>query len=287
MCWFKCVCLCASLCVCGCWLKCVSVCMCTYVCLCLCVCMVCVCRWSIMQKCWRYKTKHRPTFMSIIEELVPDLDPNFQNVSYFFSEESHADGENACGGGSAIPPMLDRFDANVDEPEQGDGFLDELDDIDDVAFAGMHSHEESRVPFMEAEDPYHHHHGGAHASSASAPPLPHYTPPHGNRGASSPSPSPSPSSWARGAEASRGPNTAGAGAGGGSVSGSPVECMMLEDLSRHPHPHPHGSPSPPSTSGPSDDSKGSSKSSGSHAHLNGLANGHVYNPSYSQRTKPC
>lgn len=41
-----------------------------------------------MVKCWRYKPKNRPTFKEIIELLLTDLDVNFRDVSYFFSEEN-------------------------------------------------------------------------------------------------------------------------------------------------------------------------------------------------------
>ncbi|XP_076465772.1 LOW QUALITY PROTEIN: putative molluscan insulin-related peptide(s) receptor [Babylonia areolata] len=241
--------------------------------------------WSIMQKCWRYKPKHRPTFMSIIEELVPDLDPNFQNVSYFFSEESHADGEGENSRSTALSAHnagLDQDDDDDDDYDEDDGdigneFLE--DEIDDVGFAGMDSHEESRIPFMAAEDISHHHHHHhhdpqtvGHVTSA------HHSPSHGNRGASSSS------SWVRGAGASRGPTELVAGAGAGSGSGSPVECVMMEEL---PNGHRFSAcSSPTSANAPSDDSKGSSKSSGSFSHMNGLANGHIYNP-YSHRTKPC
>lgn len=43
---------------------------------------------DLMVKCWRFRQKQRPTFKEIIEILLPDLDKNFQEVSYFFSEEA-------------------------------------------------------------------------------------------------------------------------------------------------------------------------------------------------------
>ncbi|KAK7116268.1 putative molluscan insulin-related peptide(s) receptor [Littorina saxatilis] len=244
--------------------------------------------WSLMQKCWQYRAKHRPTFMTIIEELVPDLEPNFQNVSYFFSEESHGDGGGGEVGVEARMNALSAHNAGLDDEEDEEEEEDEEyydgeleDDIDDVVFAGMNSHEESRIPFMSAED---HSHGGHNNPHLPPPPPPggqaacgHHSPSHGNRGASSSS------SWVRGAGASRGPSGL-VGAGAGSGSGSPVECMMMEEL---PNGHRFSTcSSPTSANAPSDDSKGSSKSSGSYSHMNGVANGHIYNP-YSQRTKPC
>ncbi|XP_078313794.1 insulin-like peptide receptor isoform X3 [Crassostrea virginica] len=46
---------------------------------------------ELMQKCWRYRPKQRPTFKEILEELVPELDPSFAHRSYFFSEENKQD----------------------------------------------------------------------------------------------------------------------------------------------------------------------------------------------------
>jgi hypothetical protein len=232
-----------------------------------------------MQKCWHYRQKNRPTFMSIIEELVPDLDPSFQNVSYFFSEESHGDGDGAHH--RSHNTILDMDDEGEDEDEEADledrkfyeGVEDDTDEIDDVRFAGLNSAErDARRPFIPSQD-LSHHHPPSPSSSA------HHSPSHGNRGASSSS------SWVMGAGASRGPSGLVAGAGAGTGSGSPVECMLLEEL---PNGHRYVSPcaSPTSANTSSDDSKGSSKSStGSFPHINGLANGHIYKP-YAQRMKP-
>ncbi|XP_061172989.1 insulin-like peptide receptor isoform X2 [Saccostrea echinata] len=46
---------------------------------------------ELMQKCWRYRPKQRPTFKEILEELVPELDPSFAHKSYFFSDENKQD----------------------------------------------------------------------------------------------------------------------------------------------------------------------------------------------------
>uniref|UniRef100_A0A3B3W0Y7 Tyrosine-protein kinase receptor n=1 Tax=Poecilia latipinna TaxID=48699 RepID=A0A3B3W0Y7_9TELE len=42
----------------------------------------------LMQMCWQYNPKMRPTFLEIIEMLRDDLHPTFQEVSFFYSEEN-------------------------------------------------------------------------------------------------------------------------------------------------------------------------------------------------------
>ena len=44
-----------------------------------------------MKLCWNYRQKNRPTFCKIVEMLVPDLDPSFRDVAFFFSEENMGD----------------------------------------------------------------------------------------------------------------------------------------------------------------------------------------------------
>ena len=41
-----------------------------------------------MKLCWSYRQKNRPTFCKIVEMLVPDLDPSFRDVAFFFSDEN-------------------------------------------------------------------------------------------------------------------------------------------------------------------------------------------------------
>uniref|UniRef100_A0A8C5Q2V6 Tyrosine-protein kinase receptor n=1 Tax=Leptobrachium leishanense TaxID=445787 RepID=A0A8C5Q2V6_9ANUR len=43
---------------------------------------------SLMQMCWQYNPKMRPTFLEIIDMLKDDLHPSFQEVSFYFSEEN-------------------------------------------------------------------------------------------------------------------------------------------------------------------------------------------------------
>ncbi|XP_025076692.1 putative molluscan insulin-related peptide(s) receptor [Pomacea canaliculata] len=228
---------------------------------------------NLMSRCWEFKPKKRPTFKMIIEDLVPNLNPSFQHVSYFFSEESRTNSDSELRHAQLNRQGVER----EEEEEEEDGLdCEEEEDEIDLEYAGLSAlEEESRIPFMTAEDPSHYHHHF---------PLPHpqacasqRSPSHGKRGASS-------SSSLRGAGASGGPSSMVAGAGAGSGSGSPCECVLLEEL---PNGHRLSACSSPvsNANANSDGSKGSSKSSGSYSHMNGLANGHIFNP-YT-RTAPC
>ena len=54
-----------------------------------------------MKLCWQFYPKHRPTFLEVIERLLPDLDSSFKDVSYFFSEENRKDLAAADAASSA------------------------------------------------------------------------------------------------------------------------------------------------------------------------------------------
>ncbi|KAM4809457.1 insulin receptor [Rhinophrynus dorsalis] len=43
---------------------------------------------SLMQMCWQYNPKMRPTFLEIIDMLKDDLHPSFQEVSFYYSDEN-------------------------------------------------------------------------------------------------------------------------------------------------------------------------------------------------------
>ncbi|XP_041424918.1 insulin receptor isoform X1 [Xenopus laevis] len=43
---------------------------------------------SLMQMCWQYNPKMRPTFLEIIDMLKDDLRPSFQDVSFYYSDEN-------------------------------------------------------------------------------------------------------------------------------------------------------------------------------------------------------
>uniref|UniRef100_A0AAX7TDV7 Tyrosine-protein kinase receptor n=1 Tax=Astatotilapia calliptera TaxID=8154 RepID=A0AAX7TDV7_ASTCA len=59
---------------------------------------------SLMQMCWQYNPKMRPTFLEIIEMLRDDLDPSFQEVSFFYSDENKV-------------PETEEFDLDLDNME--------------------------------------------------------------------------------------------------------------------------------------------------------------------------
>ncbi|XP_015220966.1 insulin receptor b isoform X1 [Lepisosteus oculatus] len=59
---------------------------------------------NLMQMCWQYNPKMRPTFHEIIEMLKDDLHPSFQEVSFFYSEENK-------------PPETEEFDMDFENME--------------------------------------------------------------------------------------------------------------------------------------------------------------------------
>ncbi|XP_029470000.1 insulin receptor [Rhinatrema bivittatum] len=59
---------------------------------------------SLMQMCWQYNPKMRPTFLEIIEMLKDDLHPSFQEVSFFYSEENK-------------PPETEEFEMDFENME--------------------------------------------------------------------------------------------------------------------------------------------------------------------------
>ncbi|KAI4890126.1 hypothetical protein NFI96_004988 [Prochilodus magdalenae] len=59
---------------------------------------------NLMQMCWQYNPKMRPTFNEIIEMLKEDLHPSFQEVSFFYSEENK-------------PPESEEFDMDFENME--------------------------------------------------------------------------------------------------------------------------------------------------------------------------
>ncbi|XP_064187781.1 insulin receptor b [Anguilla rostrata] len=59
---------------------------------------------SLMQMCWQYNPKMRPTFHEIIEMMKEDLHPSYQDVSFFYSEENK-------------PPESEEFDMDLENME--------------------------------------------------------------------------------------------------------------------------------------------------------------------------
>ncbi|KAG9350665.1 hypothetical protein JZ751_024554 [Albula glossodonta] len=59
---------------------------------------------NLMQMCWQYNPKMRPTFHEIIEMIKDDLHPSFQEMSFFYSEENK-------------PPESEEFDMDLENME--------------------------------------------------------------------------------------------------------------------------------------------------------------------------
>ncbi|XP_050401115.2 putative molluscan insulin-related peptide(s) receptor [Patella vulgata] len=89
--------------------------------------------YELMLQCWCYRDRQRPTFKQIIEMLVPDLNPNFELVSYFFSDENKPDG-----------PEFNDIEENDLENIDIDTYDGDMDDQSDYNL-----HDESTIPFIE------------------------------------------------------------------------------------------------------------------------------------------
>jgi len=48
-----------------------------------------------MLECWRHSAARRPSFVQLLDQLVPDLSDDFQTVSYYFNHEPDNDGAAA------------------------------------------------------------------------------------------------------------------------------------------------------------------------------------------------
>ncbi|ESO97127.1 hypothetical protein LOTGIDRAFT_143456, partial [Lottia gigantea] len=92
--------------------------------------------YEIMKCCWRYKHKERPTFKEIIEMIIPNLDPSFKDVSYFFSDENTKDGRELVYIEEEPACNLDNLEA-IAYPQ----------DLDDSV--EYDTHDESTIPFIE------------------------------------------------------------------------------------------------------------------------------------------
>ena len=86
-----------------------------------------------MVKCWRFRPKQRPTFKEIIEILLPDLNKNFQEVSYFFSEEAK---QAASNHHSDVTDFVEEEDV-----EEGPGPMNDY--IDESSLPFLHGAEAS------------------------------------------------------------------------------------------------------------------------------------------------
>ncbi|XP_078412186.1 insulin receptor-like isoform X1 [Cetorhinus maximus] len=59
---------------------------------------------TLMQMCWQYNPKARPTFLEIIEMLKDDLHPSFHDVSFYYSEDNK-------------PPDTEEYDMDFENME--------------------------------------------------------------------------------------------------------------------------------------------------------------------------
>ena len=96
-----------------------------------------------MQMCWQYNPKMRPAFQEIIEMLREDLQPSFQELSFFYSQDNK-------------PPDSEDFDLDMENMEsipldpssysqRGGGGGSERDEGSSVGLRG--SYEEHHVPY--------------------------------------------------------------------------------------------------------------------------------------------
>ncbi|XP_053740412.1 insulin receptor a [Synchiropus splendidus] len=98
---------------------------------------------NLMQMCWQYNPKMRPTFQEIIEMLREDLHPSFQDVSFFYSEENK-------------PPESDDFDLDMENMESipldpscsSSSHREQGLERDEASSMGLRgSYEEHHIPF--------------------------------------------------------------------------------------------------------------------------------------------
>lgn len=98
-------------------------------------------RHDLMQMCWQYNPKMRPTFSEIIEMLREELHPTFQEVSFFYSEENK-------------PPETEDFDLDMENMESipldpsSYSQREQCSDRDEAVSMGLRgSYEEHHIPF--------------------------------------------------------------------------------------------------------------------------------------------
>ncbi|KAM7379575.1 hypothetical protein PAMP_005121 [Pampus punctatissimus] len=96
---------------------------------------------NLMQMCWQYNPKMRPTFQEIIEMLREDLHPSFQDFSFFYSEENK-------------PPESEDFDLDMENMESipldpsSYSQREQCLDRDEASSMGLRgSYEEHHIPF--------------------------------------------------------------------------------------------------------------------------------------------
>uniref|UniRef100_A0A667YS26 Tyrosine-protein kinase receptor n=1 Tax=Myripristis murdjan TaxID=586833 RepID=A0A667YS26_9TELE len=99
---------------------------------------------NLMQMCWQYNPKMRPTFQEIIEMLREELHPSFQEVSFFYSEENK-------------PPESEDFDLDMENMENMESIpldpssysqREQCLDRDEASSVGLRgSYEEHHIPY--------------------------------------------------------------------------------------------------------------------------------------------
>ncbi|XP_071765280.1 insulin receptor a [Centroberyx gerrardi] len=96
---------------------------------------------NLMQMCWQYNPKMRPSFQEIIEMLREDLHPTFQEVSFFYSEENK-------------PPESEDFDLDMENMESipldpsSYSQREQCSDRDEASSVGLRgSYEEHHIPY--------------------------------------------------------------------------------------------------------------------------------------------
>ncbi|MEQ2254709.1 hypothetical protein ILYODFUR_006334, partial [Ilyodon furcidens] len=96
---------------------------------------------NLMQLCWQYNPKMRPTFQEIIEMLKDDLHPSYREVSFFYSEENKL-------------PESEDFDLDMENMESipldpsSYSQREQCSDREEASSVGLRgSYEEHHIPF--------------------------------------------------------------------------------------------------------------------------------------------
>lgn len=106
--------------------------------------------YDLMQRCWRHNRKNRPTFLQLIELLIPDLNDQFKDCSYYFSTENqdhdHEEEENdSMTPLTQSPQRQHRTPDGILPGGGGHGEMDlEEDDLDNIDVESQNSTSSSR-----------------------------------------------------------------------------------------------------------------------------------------------
>nr|CDI30232.1 Insulin Receptor [Blattella germanica] len=94
--------------------------------------------YQLMRLCWQHKPKARPPFMELVSLLLPDVSPNFVQVSFYHSNE---------GREQRVPPRAEL----TDDPSTP---LRETRDVEDFSLGGGSEEEEDDLPDADVEVGY-------------------------------------------------------------------------------------------------------------------------------------